>query len=109
MSDPQACCAHCRVVSKHIDNPDGTRSEYWECADGCGQRFRPISTPPPVPKSNPHIIVGEGHRCLCGIYHDGGEYPLHLSCKDVLSAMETLTRATKVLNLTIKELVEERL
>lgn len=39
MSDNQACCAHSRVVLKHTDYPDGTRSDYWECDSGCGQRF----------------------------------------------------------------------
>jgi len=42
MNESQACCAHCRVVLKHTDNPDGTRSDYWECDCGCGQRFEPV-------------------------------------------------------------------
>lgn len=41
MNDTQACCAHCKVVLKHKDYPDGTRSDYWECADGCGKMFWP--------------------------------------------------------------------
>lgn len=41
MNDTQACCAHCKVVLKHKDYPDGTRSDYWECADGCGTMFWP--------------------------------------------------------------------
>ena len=39
MTDSQTCCAHCRVEAKHTDNPNGTRSEYWECAYGCGAKF----------------------------------------------------------------------
>ena len=35
------CCAHARVVLKHTDHPNGTRSDYWECDYGCGQRFFP--------------------------------------------------------------------
>ena len=39
MRDTQTCCAHCHVIIGHHDHPDGTRTDYWECADGCGQRF----------------------------------------------------------------------
>ena len=102
MTDPQACCAHCRVVLKHIDNPDGTRSDYWECDYGCGQRFTPILNQKPfVPKPNPHIVVGEGHRCLCGLYNDGGDSPVPVGCGQVISALKTL-------NLVIGNLTEER-
>lgn len=41
MNDNQACCAHCKIVLKHKDYPNGTRSDYWECADGCGTMFWP--------------------------------------------------------------------
>jgi hypothetical protein len=41
MNSDQCACAHCKVILKHTDNPNGTRSDYWECADGCGQRFEP--------------------------------------------------------------------
>lgn len=37
----QVACAHSRVVLKHTDNPDGTRSDYWECESGCGCKFVP--------------------------------------------------------------------
>lgn len=37
-------CAHCKVVLKHTDYPDGTRSDYWECADGCGTKFKIANT-----------------------------------------------------------------
>jgi len=37
----QACCAHCRVVLKHCDYPNGHRSDYWECESGCGAIFFP--------------------------------------------------------------------
>ena len=33
--------------------------------------------------NNPHIIVGEKRRCLCGMY---GEQPT--SCADILAALE---------------------
>lgn len=39
MRDEQAQCAHCKVVLKHIDHSNGTRSDYWECSDGCGTKF----------------------------------------------------------------------
>lgn len=42
--DNQTACAHCKVVLKHNDHPDGTRSDYWECVDGCGTRFWPVQT-----------------------------------------------------------------
>lgn len=38
-----ACCAHTKVVSKITDNPNGTHSQYWECADNCGTKFLPKS------------------------------------------------------------------
>lgn len=41
----QAACAHCKVVLKHNDHEDGTRSDYWECADGCGTKFWPATMP----------------------------------------------------------------
>lgn len=41
MSDTQTACSHSRVVLKHNDYPDGTRSDYWECDSGCGKRFYP--------------------------------------------------------------------
>lgn len=40
-----ACCAHCKVELKHIDYPNGTRSDYWECAYGCGKKFVPVNIP----------------------------------------------------------------
>ena len=38
----EAQCSHSKVVLKHIDHADGTRSDYWEC-DDCvgGTRFVP--------------------------------------------------------------------
>lgn len=48
MSDDQAMCAHCKVILKHNDYPDGTRSDYWECAYECGQRFAPVKAVLPV-------------------------------------------------------------
>lgn len=39
--DQQACCAHSRVILKHNEHDDGTRSDFWECADGCGTKFWP--------------------------------------------------------------------
>ena len=36
-----AQCAHVKVILKHNDYPDGTRSDYWECDSGCGCRFYP--------------------------------------------------------------------
>ena len=35
----QACCAHTKVILKFHEYDDGTRSDYWECADGCGTKF----------------------------------------------------------------------
>jgi hypothetical protein len=101
MSDLQACCAHNRVVSKHIDHADGSRSEYWECDYGCGQRFQPVINQEPfVPKPNPHIIVGEGRRCLCGLYNDGGDAPVSIGCGQIISAVKTLS-------LVVDDLTEE--
>lgn len=37
----QVCCAHSKVELKHHEYPDGTRSDYWECAEGCGKQFFP--------------------------------------------------------------------
>jgi hypothetical protein len=66
MSDSQACCAHCKVILKHTDHPDGTRSDYWECADGCGQRFLPCPTSPAI---NTHKLpVLFDAWCIVGIY-----------------------------------------
>lgn len=40
MSDEnQACCAHCKVIYKRIENSDGTCSDSWVCADNCGTKF----------------------------------------------------------------------
>lgn len=44
MKDNKACCAHSKVLLKHYDYPDGTRSDYWECDSGCGTRFWPDNT-----------------------------------------------------------------
>jgi hypothetical protein len=41
MNDSQACCAHCKVELRHIDYPNGTRSDYWQCKD-CLQKFTPL-------------------------------------------------------------------
>lgn len=38
----QACCAHSKVVLKHKEYPDGSRSDYWECDSNCGARFMVI-------------------------------------------------------------------
>ena len=35
---------------------------------------------------NPHIIVGEGNRCVCGVYQIG-EQTRPVSCSDVLTAI----------------------
>src|SRR5882762_7709723 len=43
MNGNQTCCAHCNVVLKHKDYPDGTRNDYWECVDNCGMAFWPVS------------------------------------------------------------------
>jgi hypothetical protein len=40
----QTACAHCKVILKHIDHEDGTRSDYWECDSGCGRKFVPDTT-----------------------------------------------------------------
>lgn len=40
----ETACAHSRVVLRHCDYPDGTRSDYWECAAGCGKQFWPEHT-----------------------------------------------------------------
>src|SRR5512138_1198719 len=41
--DTSAACTKCKVMLKHTDIPIGTRSDYWDCADGCGQRFGPVA------------------------------------------------------------------
>ena len=38
-NDKQAYCAHTKVTLNFHDYKDGIRSDYWECADGCGTRF----------------------------------------------------------------------
>ena len=89
MKDSQVCCAHCRVVLKHIDHKDGTRSDYWECESGCGCKFQPF-----IPNS--HIVVGEGHRCLCGMYKG-----IPIGCGEILAAL-------RILNRVINDLTEAR-
>ena len=49
----QCACAHCKVVLKHSDYPDGTRSDYWECDYGCGQRFEPSQKAVPAMSDKP--------------------------------------------------------
>lgn len=56
MSDSQACCAHSRVVSKHTDNANGTRSDYWECDYGCGQKFHPAPREQELKQASPTPI-----------------------------------------------------
>ena len=41
MNENQVICAHSRVVLRHRDYPDGSRSDWWECESGCCQRFHP--------------------------------------------------------------------
>lgn len=40
--DDQTACAHSKVSLRHIDYPNGTRSDYWECDSGCGAKFNPL-------------------------------------------------------------------
>lgn len=63
MNDFQTCCAHCRVDYKRIDHIDGTCSDSWICADGCGTKFLPVL------KSNNGIFTYFARPtivCLCG-------------------------------------------
>lgn len=56
--DEQICCAHSKVILKHKDYSDGTRSDYWECDSNCGQKFNPIKT---EPLTNGNLL--RGARC----------------------------------------------
>lgn len=40
---------------------------------------------------NPHIIVGEGRRCVCGMYK--GE---PLTCEDVLASLDSLVKHANI-------------
>ena len=56
------------------------------------QMTQPATPPAPFMK-NPHIIVGENRRCLCGLYGITellGERPT--SCADLLAALERLVQ-----------------
>lgn len=55
MNDGGPACAHVKVVLKHHDYPGGTRSDYWECADGCGKRFWPDTFDPTIRNLRAHL------------------------------------------------------
>lgn len=94
MSDSQTACAHCKIESKHTDNPNGTRTDYWECCSGCGCRFIPESlhllARADLLKENAELrtqlialeaackVKDEALRCAkdCMLAMNGGCYPL---------------------------------
>jgi hypothetical protein len=61
---------------------------------------------------NPHIIVGAGHRCLCGTYGIPGGTPdkaYPLGCSSVLDALDRITGdGASILKAVIVPLVEDR-
>lgn len=50
----------------------------------------------PTPKPNPHIIVGEGNRCVCGLYDGVWENKKRVratvTCQDVIEALKQLKK-----------------
>ena len=64
---------------------------------------------------NPHIIVGEKRRCLCGSYQMLWRNPpnenVPVGCGDILAALERLVQTgaedAKVLNQVIQPLVQD--
>lgn len=44
---------------------------------------------------NPHIIVGEGNRCVCGTYQIG-EQTRAIGCADVLTAINGLKQGANL-------------
>jgi len=40
---------------------------------------------------NPHIIVGEPRRCICGMYNGAA-----IGCKDVLSSLDVLVKHARI-------------
>ncbi len=62
---------------------------------------------------NPHLIVGSGHRCLCGSYNlMGTQTPV--SCDDIIKASEKLAEDGHghaegvMLYVVLRELIEDR-
>lgn len=48
-----------------------------------------------IPMKNPHIIVGEGNRCVCGTYQIG-EQSRAIGCADVLTAINGLKQGANL-------------
>lgn len=54
--------------------------------------MKPLNAPGERPAlKNPHIIVGEPRRCICGVY-DGEP----LGCKDVLASLDELVKHANI-------------
>ncbi len=51
----------------------------------------PVTVADTQSKKNPHIIVGEPRRCICGVYN--GE---PLGCKDVLASLDELVKHANI-------------
>ena len=88
---------------------------YWSAQAEI--RFGPVKKLMPPEFQNPHAIVGNGHRCLCGSYastSDGGN--ISITCADVLSVLEhaeylgfkELEQDLKILRAVITPLLEDR-